>query len=155
MENPTVATTWGPGAAKWALAIAVSTWASIPVMGQTLLLLQVLDFSLGMMKASRAGKLCMQEARRGLQQKTATILVLVATHLAVRAQPTMAFGVGVIAAAFVFSELLSIVLNAADLGVPIPPALIEVLAKARKMTGRGVPASKVRAELDGPDPKEG
>jgi len=138
-------------AGKWFVAFVVSLWASIPTAVQVLLVLMVIDYATGIMRGFVEKSLSSSTGLRGLVKKTATILLVVTAHFLVKAL-NLPFDVGTtLASAFIMNEVISIVENSADIGVPIPPALLDVLLRAKKMTGRGQGAAEVKQELDGPD----
>lgn len=133
---------------KWLVAAVVSLWASVPAAVQTLLVLMVIDYATGILRGVVKKNLSSGAGLRGLVKKTATLLLVVTAHFLVRTlKLPYDFG-ATLAAAFALNEVISIVENSADIGVPIPPTLLDVLLRAKKMTGRGQDAKAVRSELE-------
>lgn len=135
-------------AAKWVLAVVVSLWASVPAAAQTLILLMVMDYATGLLSAAADHRLSSAVGWRGLAKKTATLLLVVAAHFLVRSLHLPFDFCSTLSVGFVVNEAISIVENAADLGVPIPPALLDLLVRSKKLTGRGTPAATVREDLE-------
>lgn len=136
-------------ALKWAIAGIVSLWASIPAAVQTLLVLMVIDYATGLLRAVADKTLSSAVGLRGLIKKTATLLLVITVHLLVGSlHLPFDFG-GTLAMGFVANETISIVENVADMGVPIPPALLDLLLRAKKMAGKGQTAAAVREKLEG------
>jgi toxin secretion/phage lysis holin len=145
--NVQSSSTW-LAAGKWCIAAVVSLWASIPTAVHTLLILMLIDYLTGLMRAIGDKTLCSGVGFHGLLKKTATIVLVVTAHYLVRSL-NLPFDLGTtLATAYIINEVISITENAADLGVPIPPPLLELLLRAKKMTGREMPASEVKQALE-------
>lgn len=134
-------------AIKWACAFVATTWIGIPGAIQTLLVLMAFDYLTGLIVAGMEGRLCSRHGWRGLGRKTLMLILVAAAHnvakplhLAVDPGSGVAIGLCV-------NEMISIVENCNDAGVPIPPLLVQLLVKSRQLTGRGRTAAEVRAEL--------
>lgn len=138
-------------ASKWLIAALIGFWVSVPLAMQTLVCVIVIDYATGLLRASIARRLSSAAGLRGLVKKVLTILLVLTAHLLVKAT-NLAWDFSMtIAGAFVANEVISITENCADAGVPIPPALLDVLLRAKKLTGRGKPAGEVRRDLEGRD----
>ena len=137
------------GAIKWGAAAAVSVWVSIPAAMQTLLILMALDYATGLLKAAIARKLSAAVGWVGLGRKTMTLLLVASAHYLVRTLH-LGYDVGsLVAAAFSVNEVISITKNASEAGLPVPPALLDVLVKAKYLMGRGKSSREVKRELEG------
>jgi toxin secretion/phage lysis holin len=134
---------------KWLFAALVSFWITVPLAVQTLVGLMVIDYATGLLVAMLARKVSSAEGLRGLVKKVLTILLVLTAHLLVRATNLSWDFSMTIAGAFAANEVISITENCADAGVPIPPAFLDVLLRAKKLTGRGKAASDVRRDLEG------
>jgi toxin secretion/phage lysis holin len=109
----------------------------------------LIDYATGLLRASVARKLSSAEGLRGLVKKVLTILLVLTAHLLVKSTNLSWDFSMTIAGAFAANEVISITENCADAGVPIPPALLEMLLRAQKLTGRGKSAASVRRDLEG------
>jgi len=138
-----------PGAASWFLGVYASVLASIPLAVQTYMLLAVADWIVGAVNAGLRGVFCIRESVEGLWRKVMTLILIGVAHHIMTPLHLPLDVPNTIAVAFVINEAISIVLNMADAGLPIPPALVEILAQMRKYTGRGKSGKQVRAEIDG------
>jgi toxin secretion/phage lysis holin len=133
---------------KWIFAATVSLWASIPTAIHTLLVLMLIDYLTGLLRAIGDKTISSAVGMRGLLKKTCTVLLVITAHYLVRSlQLPFDFG-ATLATAFIINEVISIVENSADLGVPIPPALLELLLRAKKLTGREVPPAEIKQALE-------
>jgi toxin secretion/phage lysis holin len=136
-------------AVKWAVAAAIAVWVSIPAAVQALLILMALDYATGLLRAAIAREVSAEVGWRGLQRKTMTTLLVVSAHYLGRTLH-LGYDVGtLVASAFGVNEVISITENAATAGLPVPPVLLDVLSKAKHLTGRGKSAHAVRRELGG------
>lgn len=130
-------------AAKWVIAFVASFWLGVPLSVQILVTCMGLDFATGLLVGFINRELSSQRSFVGLAKKM-LVLILVATAHLISEALKIPFDLGVaVAAAFVVNEVISITENCANAGVPIPPALLDVLLKAKKMTGRGDQATVI------------
>jgi toxin secretion/phage lysis holin len=137
---------------KWAYAsitgIVASLWVTIPSASRTLIILMAFDYVSGLLGAWSQKKLCSREGFRGIAKKLLMLLLVAAAHfIAAPLQLGMDAGVAV-AIALSVNEAISIVENCNEAGVPIPSVLLDVLAKAKQLTGRGKSAEDVRKALE-------
>lgn len=133
---------------KWIVAGVISLWISIPAAVQTLIVLMSIDYVTGVLLALMQRRLCSEEGKKGLGKKTLTLLLVVTVHYVVK---PLNLGVdlgAMVATAFCVNELISITENCAAAGVPIPDALLTVLVRAKRITGRGKQADEVTRDLE-------
>ena len=124
-------------AAKWILALSLSFWISIPMTVQILVMCMGLDMATGLLVAFIRRDLTSHRGFVGIAKKVLILILVALAHLISEALK-LPFDLGAgVAAAYVVNEIISITENCANAGIPIPPALLEVLLKAKKMTGRG------------------
>jgi toxin secretion/phage lysis holin len=133
---------------KWLVALGLSVWASAPAAIQALMVLMFLDWFTGVINAKIAGTFCARIGLEGLWRKVLTLILVVAANRLIAPLHLPIDFASTIALAFDFNEFSSFVQNCAMAGVPIPPALLDVLMRARKLTGRSLSASDVRRELN-------
>lgn len=135
-------------AAKWIFAFLLSFWVGIPLSVQTLVICMALDFATGMIAAFIRRELASHKGSRGIAKKV-LILILVATSHIITEVLKLPFDLGVIvASAYIVNEVISITENCANSGVPVPPALLKVLLKARQITGRNISPTEVVEKLE-------
>lgn len=119
-----------------------------PTVG-TLLVLLVMDFICGIMVASVAHKLSAARAAKGVTRKVYTVLLV---GVAATFEPyTGGMPLTKIVALFYCAtEAISILKNAAALGIPLPKPLVEVLEKVRGDNDETttVKITKTEVELD-------
>ena len=135
-------------ALKWLVAGVVSLWVSVPLAMQTLASLMVIDYATGLLCALMERRASSAEGLRGLVKKVLIVLLVLTAHLLVKATNLSWDFSMAIAGAFAVNEVVSITENCADAGVPIPPALLEVLLRTKKLTGRGKAAAEVLEDLE-------
>ena len=124
-------------AAKWLLAFVLAFWLSIPLTVQILVACMGLDFATGVLVGFIRHELASHRSFVGIAKKMLILILVAVAHLISEALK-LPFDLGVgVAAAYVVNEVISITENCANAGVPIPPALLDVLLKAKRMTGRG------------------
>ncbi len=138
MQDPVTAAP-APGALypaiKWGVAFVVSLWAHISTTVQLLVMLMALDFFTGLMAGAIQRKLSAEISFRGLAKKCMVMTLVYMGHMITKPL-NVGFDLGeMIALAYVVNEVLSITENCVDVGVPIPPVLIQSLAKFRKLGG--------------------
>lgn len=103
---------------------------NFPVVG-TLLLMMALDVLLGIIVACMTKTLSSTISHRGMWRKAVKVL-LVAVGAVLQPYSNGMPLSDLIAMFFIFTEGVSIIENAAIAGVPVPPALIEILKMANK-----------------------
>ncbi len=126
-------------------------WGGLPALTQLLALVMVLDIVTGVMSAGASGVVSSEVSKRGMFQK-AMILALVGLgmaldgHLKNSGIATPLNFTSMISGFYIVHELISIIENAACAGLPVPQALVDLLAKfpggnkaelkVEKITGR-------------------
>lgn len=133
---------------KWLAAGIAAIWMTIPAAIHTLLIMMLLDYSTGFIVAVMNRKLNAAEGLRGLGRKTLTLILVVTVHWVTEPLHLGLDVASMVAVAFTLNEMISITENCAHAGVPIPPQLLDVLLRGKKMTGRGVSEAEVRKDLD-------
>lgn len=134
---------------KWIIAFVSSLWVSVPAAVQALLVLMTIDYVTGLLRAVVRRDLCSATGLKGLVKKTLMMLLVVVAHFLVRTLH-VGFDFGsTVATAFAVNEAISIVENCAEAGVPIPTALLEVLIRAKRITGRDRAPRDVKRDLEG------
>ena len=123
--------------AKWALAMLLSLWVAVPAAMQALMVLMVLDYTTGLLLAVVKKRVNSREGLYGLIRKTLTLLLVVTAHYLVQSLHLPFDFSATVASAFALNEIISITENCAEAGVPIPSTLLDVLLRARRITGRG------------------
>lgn len=103
---------------------------NFPVVG-TLLLMIMLDIILGVIVACMTKKLSSSVSHRGMLRKAVKIL-LVAVGAVLQPYSNGMPLSDLIAMFFIFTEGVSIIENAAIAGVPVPPALLEILKMTKE-----------------------
>lgn len=135
-------------AVKWIFAFLISFWLGIPLMVQTLVICMGLDFATGLLASFISHSLGSHKGSIGIAKKV-LILILVAMAHVITEVLKLPFDLGVVvASAYIVNEVISITENCANSGVPIPPALLDVLLKAKKLTGRGIKPIAVVEKLE-------
>jgi toxin secretion/phage lysis holin len=135
-------------AAKWIAAFIVSFWLRVPLTVQILVACMGLDFITGLLVAFIRGEVASHKSFIGLAKKTLILILVGAAHLISDAMK-LQFDLGAfVAVAYIINEVISITENCANAGIPIPPALLDVLVKAKKYTGRGQRPSTVVEKLE-------
>lgn len=117
-------------------------WWSTHLMLGSLLIMMILDIVLGLIRAGQDKKLSSDISGRGMRRKAVMLILVLVGAVLGRAAGTGGIG-EVIAASFMVSEVLSILENAALLGVPIPPPLAAILVQLRASTGNDAPAFRL------------
>ena len=116
---------------KWIVALVISIWASISVTIHLLCVLMAIDFFTGLTGAFITRKLSADVSFRGLARKVMILTLVYVGHMITKPL-NVGFDLGeMIALAYVLSEVLSIIENCVDVGVPIPPILMQTLSKFR------------------------
>lgn len=135
-------------AAKWVVAFVMSFWLGVPLSVQILVICMGLDFVTGLLVGFINRELNSHRSFVGISKKV-LVLILVATAHLISEALRLPADLGVwVAVAYVVNEVISITENCARAGVPIPPALLDALLKAKKMTGRGIEPVAVVEKLE-------
>ena len=120
-----------------AIGAVVGYWLGLNAIVQVLIILQALDVISGVIVAASRRELNSDASFKGILKKMMTLVVVL---MAAVAQPALPEPVNtlplvpVIAGFFAAHEGLSILENAAMLGVPMPPLLTDAL---KKLSGSG------------------
>lgn len=123
--------------AKWVIAFVTSFWLGIPLSVQILVICMGLDFATGLLVGFIRQELASHRSFVGISKKVLILILVAVAHLISEALK-MPFDLGVgVAVAYIVNEVISITENCANAGVPIPPVLLDVLLKSKKMTRRG------------------
>jgi toxin secretion/phage lysis holin len=96
---------------------------------QALLILQLLDFATGFLVAWSSGAVSSDISRKGFVKKCVALLLVVAIHAFVSAQPIGFDLASMTATWFCATELISIAENAGRAGWRLPKFLVDALAK--------------------------
>ena len=103
----------------------------IPPLVWSLLGLMVLDVIMGMLAARKEKNLHSDTLWTGLSKKIGTLIIIGAIHL-VRDAAHLPYDLGAGAAgAYCVYEFVSLLENAGRLDIPLPPSIIDALAKVR------------------------
>jgi toxin secretion/phage lysis holin len=135
------------GVLKWVGALLVSAWILFPTAIRTLFLMSVGDYISGLLMALILRKVSSRVGLDGLLKKAEMLLLVFAVQFFASTAGLPTAFASTIAFAFTVNEFISIVENCAEAGVPIPPALLDVLARMKNVTGRGKPPAEVQKEL--------
>lgn len=113
-------------------ALAAGLWYSVPEVIKWLMLLMLLDTLIGTILAAKSGQLSSSKAWSGGTKKVGTLIVI---GLVMILENGLNFfpGVPIMSAVtgyYIWTEALSIITNAAALGVPIPDIIAQALASA-------------------------
>lgn len=119
---------------KIVIAFLVGFFTGLPEAVKTLLALQALDILLGLLLAFSQSRARSGAVWRGAAKKAGALVVISVTHLI---DPIVKLELSAIVAVYYcVSETLSILENAARLGVPLPKFLTERLEKIRDSDSR-------------------
>lgn len=125
--------------------------ASVPDAVKWLVLIMALDVMTGVAIAARDGKLSSTEAWKGGMKKAATLIVIglvMVLDKGLNLLPGVNLG-SAVTVYYIWTEALSVVTNAAALGVPIPDILLNAL---QKLTPDKLPSPAIVADPSG-DPQ--
>jgi len=107
----------------------VSWFLALPTVIHALLVLMALDIISGLVRAGMNGEIRSDKSFIGTARKAMQLILVMATA-------ALAWGMGLpielasaVAGAFCVTELISIVENAAAIGVPIPKVITDLLSK--------------------------
>lgn len=117
---------------KLVFAALAAFWLSLPAVFAILVVVSLADIVSGVLAAAISGRLSSDASLKGMAKK-AMIFLLVGVSVALESYPGVpALGLPLgqlVAGFFVAHEALSLLENAAEIGVPIPPFLRSALAK--------------------------
>lgn len=114
----------------YAAALAAAVWSNVPEVVKWLMLLMLIDTLAGTILAIRSGTLSSAKAWIGGTKKIGTLLIIGLVYIlenGLQLFPGLPL-VGAVTGYYIWTEALSIVTNAAALGVPIPDVLAQALA---------------------------
>lgn len=106
-------------------------WLTAHPLILTLLIMQVADIAMGVCLACGSGQLASSISHRGMMRKAGTLIVTGIAYLLQRHMPDFPSG-HLTATAFIATEGISILENAALLGIPIPAPLARALEKMQE-----------------------
>lgn len=106
-------------------------WLTAHPLILTLLIMQLADIAMGVCLACGSGQLASSVSHRGMTRKAGTLIVVGIAYLLQRHMPDFPSG-HLTATAFIATEGISILENAALLGIPIPANLARALEKMRE-----------------------
>lgn len=131
---------------KWIVAGLLSFWVALSPTVQLLCILIIIDYATGILHAIVEKNLSSAISFRGLVKKCLMLILVYVCHL-ISKPLAIGFDFGeVVALAYVVNEVISIVENCARIGVPIPPIVIDVLAKVRERDNEKAEAVHVGAD---------
>jgi toxin secretion/phage lysis holin len=111
------------------VGFAVSLWLGLSIAMQALVVLMVADVVTGLLAGGKAGELDSDVSYRGMRKKAMQcVLVGLTTYLGALAPINLPLGEGV-AWAFCATEVLSVIENAARLGVTMPDPVVAALKR--------------------------
>lgn len=123
------------GIVKWfgvAVAVAAGWWLSLPFVWQVLLIAMLADLVTGSVVAIHNKTLSSRAAFMGFTRKVVTVILILVASYAIQAlisHPNDDAVTTAIIAFYVYTEVISIIENAALLGVPVPKFLRDTLSK--------------------------
>lgn len=124
---------------KWVAAFVVSIWARVSTTVHLLCGLMAIDMFSGFISAALLHRVSARVHFAGLARKIMTLVLVYVGHV-ITVPLNLGFDLGeMIALAYVVNEVISIVENCVEIGVPIPPVLVQTLGKFRKV----VPAAPI------------
>lgn len=120
-------------AIKWIAAAVISVWAKLSITIHVLVGLMALDFFTGLTGALVLKRLSADVSFRGLVKKVMILTLVYVGHM-ISVPLNVGFDLGeMVALAYILNEVLSIIENCVDVGVPIPPILVQTLGKFWKV----------------------
>ena len=123
----------GPTIVVSILAALVGLWVTLGLAVQTLLVLMCLDMVTGILRALIDGELSSDIGYQGVTRKALTLAIVVTGHII---EPVIGVQLGALVATFYAAiEVISILENAAAVGVPIPAALRDALEILQRKAG--------------------
>lgn len=111
--------------------VASAIWLSFPVALRVLLLLMLLDIITGSIRAFQLKKIGVTPAWTGISRKVVTLLVIALAYaLSGILEPSVAGPLILgVTGYYCYTEALSVIVNSAEIGVPIPRILKDALEK--------------------------
>lgn len=156
MQAPSIPVISVPAVMKWAMAAVLAWWArDVPAAMQTLILLMCVDYATGVVAAGIEGTWSRRQGLVGLTQKVALISMLVFARWLERLGGHEWGAETLGASAYAVNESISIVLNFARIGVPIPGQWVESLLAVKKVVRfrRATPAELADLSKDEDRPR--
>ena len=125
---------------KWIIAALIAVWVSLPTVIQVLLWFMGADFATGIAASLIVGQRISREISfKGFMRKGMILLMILMVHkcetfIEVEVHVSRALAVG-----FICNEFISILINMAKSGVPIPLLAIEFVARFKKLWRQATP----------------
>lgn len=107
---------------------SIASWLVSYPLVMTLLVMMAADIAMGLCLAWGAGELASSVSHRGFMRKAGTLIVVGIAYLLQRHMPDFPSG-HLTCTAFIATEGISILENAALLGIPVPASLARALEK--------------------------
>lgn len=132
----------------YAAGVASALWLSFPVALRVLLILMLLDIVTGAIRAGMQKKLGVNQAWAGVSRKIVTLLIIALAYaLGGVLDPSVAGPLILgVTGYYCYTEGLSVIVNAAEIGVPIPDVLknsLEKLQPAKAPDSKVPPVEKL------------
>ncbi len=106
-------------------------FGGLDAMLKILIVMMVIDYITGISAAIYSKTLCSRTGYNGILRKTAILCIVACGHMLGEAMGAAEIRSAVIGF-YIANEVISITENAADLGVPLPRRLVEILDKFSK-----------------------
>ena len=142
---------------KWAVSgivpVAGMWFMNVPGAVLALWALQALDIATGTLSAYVRKELSSEVSRVGIARKVQTNLLVLAVYVIERLMPEVGFPVSftvIVALFYAAHEALSILENAAEIGLPIPNSLRQALARVTESDQRREEAKEGEQRRQGP-----
>ena len=107
------------------------SWAASNPMLAALLGLMLLDIAMGLVAAYGAGQLSSSVSWKGMSKKVAELLMVALSAVMSPHMPEIPI-LKITIGFYSITEALSILENAARIGIPLPPSLVDALSKVEK-----------------------
>lgn len=118
---------------KWLIGILTSVWISMPITLQALCVLMLMDYASGFAAARVTYTWSKRRGTDGLVIKSLTLMLIFACHYLSKIVQ-LGFDVGTtVAVAFCVNEFASIVENCNEAGVRVPPVVVDLLSRAKRI----------------------
>ena len=117
---------------KLIIAALAALWLSLPTIFTILIVVSLADIVSGVLAAAISGRLSSDASLKGMAKKTMVFLLVGVSVALENYHGVSSLGAPLsqlVAGFFVAHEALSLLENAAEIGVPIPPFLRSALAK--------------------------
>ena len=122
-----------PAACKWLAAILIAEWLHVPGVMRALVFFMAVDYITGVGAAIVRREISSHIAWRGLVRKTLILVLLLAIRLGERAAG-LGFNIEQVGSmGYLVTEVISIVENLAQAGVPIPANVVAALLAAKQI----------------------